>query len=102
MECLGSCSRPAALSASLHDWRRFRRRRRILVSERRGGVLRALRVSCCGGGGGGGAVTTKVKGVEDFAGEEDYIKAGGSEIVYVEMQGMKRMELQDKISDKVN
>lgn len=91
---------------SFHDWRRFRRRRRILVSERvpRRGVLRTLRVSCCGGGGGGGGgavTTTTVKGVEDFADEEDYIKAGGSEIVYVEMQGMKHMEPQDKISDKL-
>lgn len=43
----------------------------------------------------------KEKGVEDFADEEDFIKAGGSEIVYVQMQGMKAMELQAKISDKL-
>lgn len=55
----------------------------------------------CVAGGGGGAAAAEVKGVEQFADENDYIKAGGSEIVYVEMQGTKAMEMQDKISDKV-
>ena len=38
---------------------------------------------------------------EDFADEEDYIKAGGSELVFVQMQQNKDMDLQSKLSDKV-
>lgn len=38
---------------------------------------------------------------EDFADEEDYIKAGGSELVFVQMQQNKSMEKQSKLADKV-
>lgn len=37
-----------------------------------------------------------------FADEEDYIKAGGSELYFVQMQQNKTMEEQSRISDKVN
>lgn len=39
---------------------------------------------------------------EDFADQEDYIKAGGSELLYVQMQQNKQMKQQSKFSDKVH
>ncbi|KAF5748462.1 lycopene epsilon cyclase chloroplastic [Tripterygium wilfordii] len=38
---------------------------------------------------------------EDFADEEDYIKAGGSELCFVQMQQKKLMEKQSKLADKL-
>ncbi|XP_044464195.1 lycopene epsilon cyclase, chloroplastic [Mangifera indica] len=38
---------------------------------------------------------------EDFADEEDYIKAGGSELVFVQMQQNKSMDKQSKLADKL-
>lgn len=38
---------------------------------------------------------------EDFANEEDFIKAGGSELLYVQMQRNKAMEDQFRIGDKL-
>eukprot|EP00257_Ricinus_communis_P014191 XP_015571806.1 lycopene epsilon cyclase, chloroplastic [Ricinus communis] len=38
---------------------------------------------------------------EEFADEEDYIKAGGSELVFVQMQQNKTMDKQSKLSDKL-
>lgn len=40
--------------------------------------------------------------MEKFAEEEDYIKAGGSEHFFVQMQGQKPMEEQSKIADKLS
>lgn len=38
---------------------------------------------------------------QDFANEEDYIKAGGSELLYVQMQQNKQMDQQSKFSNEV-
>lgn len=38
---------------------------------------------------------------EEFADKEDYVKAGGSELLYVQMQQNKHMDQQSKLSDKV-
>lgn len=38
---------------------------------------------------------------EGFADEEDFIKAGGSELVFVQMQQKKDMDKQSKLSDKL-
>lgn len=38
---------------------------------------------------------------ENFADEEDFIKAGGSELLYVQMQQNKNMDEQSKIADKL-
>ncbi|GAB2267733.1 Lycopene epsilon cyclase, chloroplastic [Dionaea muscipula] len=38
---------------------------------------------------------------EEYADEEDFIKAGGSEIVYVQMQQNKHLAMQSRISDKL-
>ncbi|XP_039031725.1 lycopene epsilon cyclase, chloroplastic-like [Hibiscus syriacus] len=37
---------------------------------------------------------------EDFADEEDFIKAGGSELLFVQMQRNKEMDTQSKLADK--
>lgn len=37
----------------------------------------------------------------DFADEEDYVKGGGGELLYVQMQATKAMESQSKIASKV-
>ncbi|KAG6424126.1 hypothetical protein SASPL_114539 [Salvia splendens] len=38
---------------------------------------------------------------EDFADEEDYVKAGGSELLFVQMQQNKTMDHQSKLADKL-
>ena len=38
---------------------------------------------------------------KDFSDEEDYIKAGGSELLFVQMQQNKEMDKQSKLADKV-
>ncbi|KAK8644982.1 hypothetical protein V6N13_118839 [Hibiscus sabdariffa] len=38
---------------------------------------------------------------EDFADEEDFIKAGGSELLFVQMQLNKEMDTQSKLADKL-
>ncbi|KAK7259285.1 hypothetical protein RIF29_24887 [Crotalaria pallida] len=49
------------------------------------------------GAGSESCVVTK----EEFADEEDYVKAGGSELVFVQMQQKKSMEMQSKLADKL-
>jgi lycopene epsilon-cyclase len=39
---------------------------------------------------------------EGFADDEDYVKAGGSELLFVQMQQNKLMEKQSKLADKVS
>lgn len=38
---------------------------------------------------------------EGFADDEDYIKGGGSELLFVQMQQNKTMEMQSKLADEV-
>ncbi|OIV97377.1 hypothetical protein TanjilG_07129 [Lupinus angustifolius] len=49
------------------------------------------------GAGSESCVVTK----EDFADEEDFVKAGGSELVFVQMQQKKSMEMQSKLAEKL-
>lgn len=55
----------------------------------------------CGGGSGGTDSCLALPVREDFVDEEDYVKAGGSELLFVQMQQNKRMDHQSKIADKV-
>lgn len=55
----------------------------------------------CGGGGGGSESCLALPVREDFADEEDFVKAGGSELLFVQMQQNKRMDHQSKLADKV-
>lgn len=48
-----------------------------------------------------GSDSTCIAVKEDFADEEDFVKAGGSEILYVQMQQCKGMDEQSKLTDKV-
>ncbi|KAM7260456.1 hypothetical protein ACFE04_016197 [Oxalis oulophora] len=57
-----------------------------------------VRASYGGGGGGGGDVAVK-EGI--FADKEDYIKAGGSQLLFVQMQQNKDMDKQSKLTDKL-
>ncbi|XP_072973736.1 lycopene epsilon cyclase, chloroplastic isoform X1 [Typha angustifolia] len=106
MECLGRGS-SAAISVSFDAWR-FRRRRtaedRILYERRRSlELLRPLRVRAASGGRESCAATEMASvAVEEFADDEDSIKAGGSEIFFVKMQEKKLMEKQSKIADKLS
>lgn len=59
------------------------------------------RVRASGGGAGSGSESC-VAVREDFADEEDFVKAGGSEILFVQMQQNKDMDEQSKLVDKVS
>lgn len=39
---------------------------------------------------------------QGFADEEDYVKGGGSQLLFVQMQQNKTMEKQSKLAEKVN
>lgn len=65
----------------------------------------SVRVKASGGsskgdGGGGAGVGVAIK--KGFADEEDYVKGGGPELLFVQMQQNKSMEKQSKLADKVN
>lgn len=55
----------------------------------------------CGGASAGSESCLALPVKEDFADEEDYVKAGGSELLFVQMQQNKHMDHQSKLSDKV-
>ncbi|CAM8946042.1 unnamed protein product [Rhodiola kirilowii] len=103
MECVGA---PPKFSAMALSPRRHTRRERFArkcgIETKRCGVrltcsrLRVLRDA--GGGGSESCVADK----EDFADEEDFIKAGGSELMFVQMQQKKEMKLQSRLSDKLH
>ncbi|KAL5999165.1 Lycopene epsilon cyclase, chloroplastic [Asimina triloba] len=92
MECLG-VRHSAALAVSCRDWTSFTRRRAFAAQRRRQQrpcMVRAdARERSC----------TAVR--NGYADEEDFIKAGGSELLLVQMQERKPMEKQGKIADKL-
>ncbi|GFP94218.1 lycopene epsilon cyclase chloroplastic [Phtheirospermum japonicum] len=55
----------------------------------------------CGGASAGSESCLAVPVKEDFADEEDYVKAGGSELFFVQMQQNKTMDQHSKLSDKL-
>ncbi|URD74526.1 Vesicle transport v-SNARE protein N-terminus, partial [Musa troglodytarum] len=85
MECLGRVNF-AAISAHFDEWR-FRRRK----------VAASGKQVCAAGGGVDSCVAT---GIEEFADEEDFIKAGGSERLFVQTQERNPTEKQSKIAKK--
>lgn len=104
MECVAARNLAAMAFCVSPSSSRLRLRRKKLWRRRA-----ASSSSSCGGGrgvrwlkveakaGSESCVATK----EDFADEEDYVKAGGSELVFVQMQQNKAMEMQSKLADKV-
>ncbi|CAN6829091.1 unnamed protein product [Brassica oleracea] len=75
------------------------------TSQREGGDIVnpsvVVRASVVGGGGGGsGGSESYVAVREDYADEEDFVKAGGSEIMFVQMQQNKDMDEKSKLVDE--
>lgn len=100
MECVG-VQNFAAMAVSKCPATKYSRRRRFLLGKthvlnylHRYGSM-TLRIKCSSSSEGCLAVK------ENFANEEDYVKAGGSELFYVQMQQNKNMDQQSKLSDKV-
>jgi len=100
MECVGARNLTAmafCISPSL------RLRRKKICWRRREASSNAIRLRSmklyakAGGAGSESCVVAK----EDYADEEDFVKAGGSELVFVQMQQKKSMDMQSKLADKV-
>lgn len=95
MECIGAPNFAAMAVSTFPTWRS---RRRILKGEQR---HLSNRCSWCKVKASGVGSESCVVVKEDFADEEDYIKAGGSELLFVQMQQNKSMEKQSKLADKL-
>lgn len=97
MECIGARNFTAM---AVFSFSAGTSRRRTLRTYRQGGLsnkrchLYRVRASSAG-------TDSCVAIKEEFADEEDYKKAGGSELVYVQMQQNKDMEQQSKLADKL-
>nr|VDD09477.1 unnamed protein product [Brassica oleracea] len=73
------------------------------TSQREGGDIVnpsvVVRASVLGGGGGGSGGSESCVAVrEDYADEEDFVKAGGSDIMFVQMQQNKDMDEKSKLA----
>ncbi|KAL0710120.1 hypothetical protein Bca4012_017098 [Brassica carinata] len=106
MDCVGARNF-AAMAVTAFPSRSSRRRfpvvKRYGFKNLRCGLCRVVRASGGGGGGGGGSGGSEscVAVREDYADEEDFVKAGGSEIMFVQMQQNKDMDEQSKLVDKL-
>lgn len=99
MECLGAPNFAAMAVSTSAPWRSRRRRMRpenACFNHRDSCYLPSVRVRASAGS--ESCVVVK----EGFADEEDYIKAGGSELLFVQMQQNKAMNEQSKLADKVS
>ncbi|KAJ9688088.1 hypothetical protein PVL29_014037 [Vitis rotundifolia] len=98
MECLGAPNFAAMAVSTSAPWRSRRRRMRpenACFNHRDSCYLPSVRVRASAGS--ESCVVVK----EGFADEEDYIKAGGSELLFVQMQQNKAMDEQSKLADKL-
>lgn len=97
MECVGARNLAAMAFCMSPSSLRLRRKKlgRRRTSPCGHGSMRCLKVEAKAGS--ESCVATK----KDFADEEDYVKAGGSELVFVQMQQNKAMEMQSKLADKL-
>ncbi|KAF9612595.1 hypothetical protein IFM89_002191 [Coptis chinensis] len=93
MELLGSCNVVSSCSVSTHGARNFSSGMSWAGRRFRGVSLKVKASSS------GGSSFIAVK--ECFADEDDYVKAGGSEILFVEMQQAKPMDKQAKLAEKL-
>jgi len=99
MECVGARNFAAMAVSTFPSWscrRKFPVVKRYSYRNIRFGLC-SVRAS--GGGSSGSESCVAVR--EDFADEEDFVKAGGSEILFVQMQQNKDMDEQSKLVDKV-
>lgn len=95
----------AAMAISVYPTRRCWKKKRLpnemgFSVNAHGHGPTSFRVRC-GGGSGGSESCLALPVREDFADEEDFVKAGGSELLFVQMQQNKRMDHQSKLADKV-
>ncbi|XP_010049451.2 lycopene epsilon cyclase, chloroplastic [Eucalyptus grandis] len=97
MECVTGGARHFAAMAVP---RRSRRRARA-AARRTEGAASFPRCRACGVRAGGAGSESCVVVREGFADEEDYVKAGGSELCFVRMQRGKAMDSQSRIADKL-
>lgn len=96
MECVGRGARNfSAMAASFCPSRTRRIRKSVPFSAYR--LRRRSFLVTANAAGSESCVAVK----RGFADEEDYVKGGGSELLFVQMQQNKRMEMQSKLSDKV-
>lgn len=105
MECVGARNF-AAMAVTAFPSRSSRRRfpavKRYSFKNLRCGLCSRVVRASVGGGGGGSGGESCVAVREDYADEEDFVKAGGSEIMFVQMQQNKDMDEQSKLVDKVS
>lgn len=99
MECVGARNFAAMAVTAFPSW--SSRRNFPVVNNRfrniRFGLCRVRASSRSSGSGSESCVAVR----EDFADEEDFVKAGGSEILFVQMQQNKDMDEQSKLVVKV-
>ena len=102
MECVGARTLAATAVTDFPSWSSSRKNypvvNRYSFSNLRCGLCRVK----ASGGGAGSGIESCVAVREDFADKEDFVKAGGSEILYVQMQQNKDMDEQSKLVDKVS
>nr|VDC87678.1 unnamed protein product [Brassica oleracea] len=101
MECVGARNFAAmAFTAFPSRSSRPAVKRYSFKNLRCGLCSRVVRASVGSGGGGSGSESC-VAVREDYADEEDFVKAGGSEIMFVQMQQNKDMDEQSNLVDKL-
>ncbi|XP_077247918.1 lycopene beta/epsilon cyclase protein isoform X2 [Tasmannia lanceolata] len=99
MECLGARS-SVFLAMSCSDWSAFRRKRvfckkKLKQQHREAWRRQNLKVRARS------SEESCVAVKDGFADEEDYIKAGGTQLLFVQIQARKHMEKQGKIAEKL-
>ncbi|KAA8523275.1 hypothetical protein F0562_009698 [Nyssa sinensis] len=98
MECIGARNFATMVVSTCPTWTSRRKRLRNKQSRsmhRYSSHISSLQVRSSAGS--ESCVAVK----EDFADEEDYIKAGGSELLFVQMQQKKSMDKQSKLTEKL-
>ncbi|KAI9191968.1 hypothetical protein LWI28_016196 [Acer negundo] len=96
--CIGARNFAAMAVSSCASWSTRRRTLRVkqcVMSHRCSSS--SFKVTASGHAGSESCVAVK----EDFSDEEDFIKAGGSQLLFVQMQQKKSMDEQSKLADKL-
>ncbi|XP_042503625.1 lycopene epsilon cyclase, chloroplastic-like [Macadamia integrifolia] len=99
MDCVGARNIAAMAAVPSFSWRSRTRRLSGRRSTRRSYRYHSCLPTIRAGASGGKDSCVVIK--EGFGDEEDNVKAGGSELLVVQMQQTKSMEKQAKIADKV-
>ncbi|XP_039004780.1 lycopene epsilon cyclase, chloroplastic-like [Hibiscus syriacus] len=94
MECVGARNFAAMAVPTCALWRRSLTRTKTALPSHHRFISLKVRAS-------GASSESCVAFKEDFADEEDFIKAGGSELLFVQMQQNKEMDKQSKLADKL-